>query len=126
MDVVLRISGVYFIFGVTDYISLAQILLIACAIPAAFLEGRHLVVEIGTYNLSPANKARLEAVWLLLGAPVLAMLAQLVLQEGIYMDGRGRTMGIMGWSMNAYHVPVAIGMLLSALGCLYAAFRKLT
>jgi len=66
VDVVFRNLGMFHIRGVLDYVSLALIILPGCAIPAAFVGGRHVVVEMGTFAMKASSKARLEAIWLLL------------------------------------------------------------
>ncbi len=124
VDVIFRNAGLFYVPGVSDYMTFAQIVLTCCAIPAAFVTGKHLVVEIGTYKLADRNKARLEAVWLLLAAPVLGLLSKLVFQEGLHLASRGRTMGVHGWSPNLYHMPVAAALFVCAVLCLVVGLAK--
>lgn len=124
-DVVVRNLGLYHVRGMMDYISLFLALTAGGAIPVAFIVNRHLVVELGTFALSHSNKLRLEAVWLLLGVPVLGGLGWLVLHEGVALAGRGQKMGVLGWSPMVFHGLVAAALVLSAVACAVMAAVKL-
>lgn len=123
-DVLLRNAGIFYIAGVTDYLTIAQLILTCCAIPAAFISGNHLVVEIGTYGFDERHKARLEAVWLLLAAPLFILLGKLVVEEGLHMASRGRSIGVLGWSPNTHHLPVAAALFACAGICLAVGVVK--
>jgi len=126
VDVVFRNLGVFHIRGVLDYVALALIILSGCAIPAAFVGGRHLVVEMGTFAMKASSKARLEAIWLLLAVPMLAKLGHLVLSEGLHLATRHRTMGVLGWAPTTFYTPVAAALFLSAAACLVVGILKIS
>lgn len=124
-DVVFRNLGVFYFQGVMDYVSILLILVAGFSIPVAFVKDRHLVVEMGTYGLSPSAKSRLEAIWLIVAVPVLAMLAWLVLHEGFTTAKRGKVLGVMGWSPVTFHGLVAFALAASALACLVVGVGKM-
>lgn len=124
VDVVFRNAGIFYIPAVVDYMTIAQIVLTSCAIPAAFINGSHLIVEIGTYRFSERNKSRLESVWLFLAVPVFAFLSKLVLAEGLHMHAQGRTVGVLGWSPNLYHFPVSAALFAAGALCLIIGISK--
>lgn len=126
LDVVLRNLGLSHMIGVSDYVALLLIVVSGLSIPAAFVWNSHLVVEIGTYGLSSRLKSALEAFWLLFAVPVIGTLTWLVLTEGIKDAGRGRVLGILGWSPLTFHTMVAVSLALTTLACLIVGWFKLT
>ena len=124
-DVIFRNLGVFYFQGAMDYVSILLVLVAGFSIPVAFVKDRHLVVEMGTYALPSAVKARLEAVWLLIAVPVLAALAWLVLIEGMKLAERGQVLGVMGWSPNVFHGLVAFALAASALACLIMGVTRM-
>lgn len=124
-DVVVRNLGLYHVRGMMDYVSLFLALTAGGAIPVAFIVNRHLLVELGTFALSHRYKLRLEAIWLLLGVPVLGVLGWLVFREGIALAERGQKMGVLGWSPMVFHGIVAAALVLSAAACAVMAATKL-
>lgn len=125
VDVIFRNLGVFYFQGAMDYVSILLILVAGFSIPAAFVKDRHLVVEMGTYGLSPLAKVRLEAVWLLIAVPVLGELAWLVFREGMNLAERGQVLGVEGWSPNTFHGLVAFALAASAFACLVAGAAKM-
>jgi TRAP-type C4-dicarboxylate transport system permease small subunit len=123
-DVIVRNVGVTHVRGMMDYVSVLLLLAAGATIPVAFVINRHLVVELGTYALTDSAKMRLEAVWLLLGAPLLLTLSWLVWHEGVSLAERGQRMGTLGWSPIVFHGLVAASMGLGGLACLLMAAVK--
>ncbi|GAA6147771.1 hypothetical protein NBRC116586_08330 [Pseudooceanicola nitratireducens] len=123
-DVIVRNLGITHVRGMMDYVSVLLLLAAGATIPVAFVINRHLVVELGTYALTDKAKMRLEAVWLLLGAPLLLALAWFVWHEGVSLAVRGQRMGTLGWSPMVFHGLVAASLGLGGLACLLMAAVK--
>jgi TRAP-type C4-dicarboxylate transport system permease small subunit len=126
IDVVLRNLGVGYIVGVLDLTSLTLIVATGFAIPVTFVRNRHLVVELGTSAMAPGNKARLEAVWLLLGGLLLFYVAYVVLQEGLHLAEAGRYKGVLRISPLVHHGLVSFAIFASAVSMLVMVVRKWT
>lgn len=123
-DVIVRNVGITHVRGMMDYVSVLLLLAAGATIPVGFVINRHLVVELGTYGLSDRAKMRLDAVWLLLGTPLLLTLSCLVWHEGVSLADRGQRMGTLGWSPMVFHGLVAASLGLGGLACLLMAAVK--
>jgi hypothetical protein len=76
--------------------------------------------------MAPPDKARLEAVWLLLGGLLLFYVSYVVLQEGLRLAALGRYTGILRISPLLNHSLVAFALLASAVSMLVMVVRKYT
>lgn len=126
LDVVLRNLRIGYVFGVLDLTSIALIIVGGMTIPVAFLRNRQLVVELGTLGMKQANKARLEAVWLLIAAPLLLYIAWAVFEEGLLLHSRGRTLGVLRTSPLLHHSLAALAIGAGGLAAFVVGLYKST
>ena len=123
-DVLLRNMGVAQINGVVDISKLLLVVIGGFSLAKAFIDERHLVVEIATYHLKKKTQDRLEAIWILLATVPFSMLAYYIFEEGLSQHERGQVMGILDLSPLVHHSLASTACGVAALACLYVGIRK--
>jgi TRAP-type C4-dicarboxylate transport system permease small subunit len=81
----------------------------------------NIVVDVATSHLPGAVNARIDAFWLVVTALVLALLAWLVLRNGIKLDESGQRSELLGISPLVSHSIAIIGMIAAIIVALMTA-----
>jgi TRAP-type C4-dicarboxylate transport system permease small subunit len=83
------------------------------------------VVDVATSHLPKAVNARINAFWLVVTALVLALLAWLIWNNGLKLDGSGQRSELLGISPLVSHSIAVIGMIAAIVVALMTAAKTI-
>lgn len=125
-DVLLRNLGLAQINGVVDISKLLLVIVGGFSLAKAFIDEKHLVVEIATYKLSKRIQQRLEAFWIIIASVPFGILTYYLLKEGLTQHERGQVVGILDLTPLIHYSLASAACAVASLACLWVGYRKFT
>ena len=124
LDIVARNLGLFSLRGTVELSTMAVVLIGFLALPYSFRLGGHIIVDLATLRLGARVNARIDALWLVIAAVLLAGAAYLM--WGATMKSyRSNDLSLdLQLPMLVFWLPASVGMSLAPIGCLWAAFRR--
>lgn len=124
-DIALRSFSFSGVPGTVDLMQLAVMWAALLAIPAAFLTGDHVAIDMFTRAMPMRLQQVLRLFALLLGIAALALIAWYGAQQAWREHQGGDSTQTLGFPFGIYWLPMLIGMALSSLACAVLAAETL-
>lgn len=126
LDIVGRSLGLFTIGSGVEQTELTMVTLGFLGLARCLKAEGNIVVDVATSHLPKAINARIDAFWLVVTALVLALLAWLVWNNGIKLDGSGQRSELLGLSPLVTHSIAVIGMIAAIIVALMTAVKAFT
>lgn len=123
LDIVGRSLGLFTIGSGVEQTELMMVTLGFLGLARCLKAEGNIVVDVATSHLPKAINARIDAFWLVATALVLALLASLVWNNGIKLDGSGQRSELLGLSPLVSHSIAVIGMIAAIIAALITAAK---
>lgn len=117
-DIALRSLSFSGVPGTVDLMQLAVMWAALLAIPAAFLTGEHVAIDLFTKSLPMRVQQALRLLALALAIAALALIAWYGVQQAWREHSAGDQTQTLGFPFGIYWLPLLAGMALSSLACL--------
>lgn len=125
LDIVARNLGLFSLRGTVELSTMAVVLIGFLALPYSFRLGGHIVVDLATTRVKARTNARIDALWLVLAAVLLAGVAWLMWGATL-KSYRSNDLSLdLQLPMLVFWLPASVGMSLAPIGCIWAAIRRL-
>ncbi len=125
LDIVARNFGLFSLRGTVELSTMAVVLIGFLALPYSFRLGGHIIVDLATMRLAPRTNARIDALWLVIAAVLLACVAYLM-WGATAKSYRSNDLSLdLQLPMLVFWLPASVGMSLAPIGCLWAAVRRI-
>jgi TRAP-type C4-dicarboxylate transport system permease small subunit len=111
LDIVGRSLGLFTIVAGVEQTELMMVTLGFFGLARCLRVEGNIVVDVATSHLPKAVNARIDAVWLVVTALVLALLAWLVWNSGVSADRSGQRSELLGLSPLVSHTIAVVGMI---------------
>ena len=117
-DIALRSMSLSGVPGTVDLMQLAVMWAALLAIPAAFLTGEHVAIDLFTKSLPMRVQQVLRLLGLALAVAALALIAWYGAEQAWREHTAGDSTQTLGFPFGIYWLPLLAGMALSSLACL--------
>jgi TRAP-type C4-dicarboxylate transport system permease small subunit len=124
-EVVGRAFRVAVFTGVIEISNVTVLLLCFLGLGFCFASGGNITVDFLSGAFSRRANAALDALWNLVAAVFLAMMAFHVWQSGLESVAKGEVSPTLRWSPLVFYVPAVAGIVLTAATCLVLTVRAL-
>jgi TRAP-type C4-dicarboxylate transport system permease small subunit len=123
LDIIGRSLGLFTIGSGVEQTELMMVTLGFLGLARCLKVEGNIVVDVATSHLPKSVNARIDAVWLVVTAAVLALLAWLVWANGIKLDESGQRSELLGISPLVSHSIAVVGMIAAIIVALTTAVR---
>jgi TRAP-type C4-dicarboxylate transport system permease small subunit len=123
LDIIGRSLGLFTIGSGVEQTELMMVTLGFLGLARCLKVEGNIVVDVATSHLPKSVNARIDAVWLVVTAAVLALLAWLVWANGIKLDESGQRSELLGISPLVSHSIAVVGMIAAIIVALTTAAR---
>jgi TRAP-type transport system small permease protein len=126
LDIVGRSLGLFTIGSGVEQTELMMVTLGFLGLARCLKVEGNIVVDVATSHLPKAVNARIDGIWLVVTALVLALLAWLVWNNGVRLDQSGQRSELLGVSPLVSHSIAVVGMIAAIIVALMTAARMFT
>lgn len=123
LDIIGRSLGLFTIAAGVEQTELMMVTLGFLGLARCLRVEGNIVVDVATSHLPKAVNARIDAVWLVVTALVLALLAYLVWNSGVSADRSGQRSELLGLSPLVSHTIAVVGMIAAIIVALMTAAK---
>jgi TRAP-type C4-dicarboxylate transport system permease small subunit len=125
LDIIGRSLGLFTIGSGVEQTELMMVTLGFLGLARCLRIEGNIVVDVATSHLPKAVNARIDAFWLVVTALVLALLAWLIWNNGLKLDGSGQRSELLGISPLVSHSIAVIGMIAAIVVALMTAAKTI-
>jgi TRAP-type C4-dicarboxylate transport system permease small subunit len=123
-DIIGRSLGILTVGSGVEQTELMMVILGFLGLARCLKVEGNIVVDVATSHLPPSVNSRIDALWLVVTALVLALWAYLVLNSGISLDRSGQRSELLGLSPLVGHIVAVVGMVVAIVVALSVAAGK--